>query len=310
MPSLRPGQGVTAQVRRQVHTRSVSWIHGTVGALAGLAWHRDIGSFTMLPSLGAYSMPWSASQYMRFEDERTRPVRDLVAAIPTLEASRILDLGCGPGNSTEVLLARYPDAVITGIDSAEDMLRAARQRLPSVTFELADIATWQATGPWDVIIANAVLHWLNAHEVLLPRLVGALSPRGSLAVQVPDNLSEPSHVLMRQVAVDGPWAARLADALGARSQVAPAAWYYRLLRPHCARVDVWRTTYHHPLAGIDAVVEWFKGSGLRPFLSPLNPEEQAEFLRRYRESLAMAYPLEPDGSVLLPFPRLFFVATS
>jgi trans-aconitate 2-methyltransferase len=254
-------------------------------------------------------MTWSASQYTRFEDERTRPVRDLVAAIPTAEASRAIDLGCGPGNSTEVLVARYPAATITGIDSAEDMVRAARERLPGVSFERADIATWQAPGPWDVILANAVLHWVPAHAVLLPRLADALSTGGSLAVQMPDNLAEPSHVLMRQVADDGPWAAKLAGAQGERSEVAPAAWYYSLLRPQCARVDVWRTTYHHPLAGIDAVVEWFKGSGLRPFLSPLNKQEQTEYLLRYRAALARAYPILPDGSVLLPFPRLFIVAT-
>jgi trans-aconitate 2-methyltransferase len=209
-------------------------------------------------------MSWSASKYTKFEDERNRPVRDLIAAIPTAEASRALDLGCGPGNSTEVLMARYPTASITGIDSAEDMVRAARERLPSVAFELADIATWQIPSPWDVIIANAVLHWVPAHEVLLPRLVDGLSSGGSLAVQMPDNLAEPSHVLMQQVANDGPWAAKLAGAHGERSQVAPAAWYYGLLQPRCARVDVWRTTYHHPLAGVDAVVEWFKGSASIP----------------------------------------------
>jgi trans-aconitate 2-methyltransferase len=254
-------------------------------------------------------MSWSASQYVKFEDERTRPVRDLVAAIPTAEASRAIDLGCGPGNSTEVLMTRYPEASITGVDSAEDMVRAARERLPGASFELADIATWHAPGPWDVILANAVLHWVPGHSVLLPRLVGALSSGGSLAVQMPDNMAEPSHRLMEQVAGDGPWAARLAGAQGERSQVAPAGWYYSLLRPLCSRVDVWRTTYHHPLAGIDAVVEWFKGSGLRPYLSPLSPEEQTDYLLRYRAALAGAYPPQPDGSVLLPFPRLFFVAT-
>jgi trans-aconitate 2-methyltransferase len=254
-------------------------------------------------------MTWSASQYTKFEDERTRPVRDLVAAIPTAQVSRALDLGCGPGNSTEVLLERYPTASITGIDSSEDMIGAARKRLPSVTFELADVAAWQAFGTWDVILANAVLHWVPAHDVLLPRLVDALTSGGSLAVQMPDNLAEPSHVLMQQVAQCGTWATKLAGAQGERSEVAPAAWYHTLLRPRCARVDVWRTTYHHQLAGIDAVVEWFRGSGLRPFLSPLGADEQGEFLARYRAVLAEAYPAQPDGTVLLPFPRLFFVAT-
>jgi trans-aconitate 2-methyltransferase len=254
-------------------------------------------------------MSWSASQYVKFEEERTRPVRDLIAAVPTAEAARALDLGCGPGNSTEVLRARYPSASITGVDSSEDMVQAARQRLPGATFEVADIATWQAHGPWDVILANAVLHWVPDHASLFPRWVEALSPGGSLAVQMPDNLAEPSHVLMQEVACDGPWAAKLADARGERSEVAPAAWYYGLLRPRCSRVDVWRTTYHHPLAGIDGVVEWFKGSGLRPFLAPLDEEERAEYLARYRAALASAYPAQPDGSVLLPFPRSFLVAT-
>jgi trans-aconitate 2-methyltransferase len=189
------------------------------------------------------------------------------------------------------------------------MVRTARERLPGVSFELADLATWQVPGTWDVIIANAVLQWVPAHAVLLPRLVDALSSGGSLAVQMPDNIAEPSHVLMRQVADDGPWAAKLAGAQGERSQVEPAAWYYTLLRPQCSRVDVWRTTYHHPLAGIDSVVEWFKGSGLRPFLSPLNQEEQTEYLLRYRAALAKSYLSLPDGSLLLPFPRLFVVAT-
>lgn len=166
-----------------------------------------------------------------------------------------------------------------------------------------------AAAPLNVILANAVLHWVPGHAELLPRLVEALSSGGSLAVQMPDNLAEPSHVLMRQVARDGPWATRLAGAPSDRSEVAPAGWYYDLLRPRCARVDVWRTTYHHPLSGIDVVVEWFKGSGLRPFLSPLDEEERTEYLRRYREALAAAYPVRPDGSVLLPFPRLFFMAT-
>ena len=178
-----------------------------------------------------------------------------------------------------------------------------------MSFEVADIATWQADGPWDVILANAALHWVPDHASLLPRLVKVLSSSGSLAVQMPDNLAEPSHVLMQQVTQDGPWATKLAGAQGERSEVAPAAWYYGLLRPHCSRVDVWRTTYHHPLDGIDGIVEWFKGSGLRPFLSPLDAEEQAEYLARYRAALAGAYPLQPDGSVLLPFPRFFVVAT-
>lgn len=143
-------------------------------------------------------------------------------------------------------------------------------------------------------------------------MLGKLAPGGSLAVQMPDNLDEPAHRLMREVAADGPWAGKLAGtgATAARTPLGDPAWYYRLLRPHCAAVDVWRTTYHHPLAGgADAVVAWFEGSGLRPFLAPLDTAARASFLARYRDAVARAYSALPDGIVLLPFPRLFFVAT-
>ena len=255
-------------------------------------------------------MSWSPTQYAAFEDERTRPSRDLVAAIPWAPGDRMCDLGCGPGNSTEVLTARFPDAVIEGVDSSADMVAAARARMPGVRFTVADIQAWDDPGPFGVLLANAVLQWLPDHAALLPRLLARLAPGGSLAVQMPDNLDEPAHRLMREAAADGPWAAKLAGAAGIRTEMGPPGWYYGVLRPGCSRVDVWRTTYHHVLpGGADAVVEWFKGSGLRPFLALLDGAERAGFLARYRASVADAYPTLPDGAVLLPFPRLFMVGT-
>lgn len=254
-------------------------------------------------------MSWSARQYSTFERERTRPVRDLLHAVGTDPVARAIDLGCGPGNSTEALAARFPAAELAGLDSSEDMIRAARQRLAGVRFELGDVSAWRAGAAYDVILANAVLQWVPDHEALLPRLMAALAPGGSLAVQMPDNLEEPAHRLMRQVAAEARFAARLSDAAVSRQPRREALWYYRLLKPHAARVDVWRTTYHHVLAGgTEAVVEWFKGSGLRPFLAPLDAEEQAAYLAAYRAALASAYPVLADGSVLLAFPRLFIVA--
>lgn len=255
-------------------------------------------------------MTWSATQYVAFEAERTRPSRDLLAAVPESEVRVAVDLGCGPGNSTEVVAARYPDAIVHGLDSSEDMIEAARKRLPALRFDVADIEAWNDPGPFDLIFANAVLQWVPDHAALFPRLVEKLAPGGHLAVQMPDNLDEPAHRLMRETAAEGPWAAKLADAAKARATREDAAWYYAMLRPHCARVDVWRTTYHHVLAGgAAAVVEWFKGSGLRPFLAPLDAAEQADYLARYTAAVARAYPTQPDGTVLLPFPRLFIVAS-
>ncbi len=253
-------------------------------------------------------MTWSAKQYSTFEKERTRPVRDLVAAIPTQSVHTAIDLGCGPGNSTEVLAEHFPAAQVTGMDSSEDMLTAARKRLPGIDFALADIGAWNPVAPLDVILANASLQWLPDHAVLYPRLASQLAVGGTLAVQTPDNLEEPAHRLARQIAAEGPWA----EKIGAVRHPARhgADFYYGLLRPHCSVVDVWRTTYFHPLAGgAPAVVEWFKGSALRPYLDALDAQEKAAFEARYLAAITQAYPALADGTVLLPFPRLFVVAS-
>ncbi|HET9068885.1 MAG TPA: trans-aconitate 2-methyltransferase [Amaricoccus sp.] len=256
-------------------------------------------------------MDWSAADYRRFEEERTRPARDLLAQVAggvTGGVARVVDLGCGPGNSTELVGARFPEARVLGIDSSPDMIAAARRRLPGVDFALADVATWQAKAPVDLVFANAVLQWLPDHAALLPRLLGQLGPGGTLAVQVPDNLDEPLHMAMRATAAAGPWAGKLAGAAAAREARHDALWYWRLLRGEGARVEVWRTVYHHPLPGARGIVDWVRATGLRPFLAPLDAGERSAFLARYEAALAAAYPAEGDGTVLLPFPRLFLVA--
>ncbi|AUG51624.1 trans-aconitate 2-methyltransferase [Thalassospira marina] len=249
-----------------------------------------------------------SGQYRQFENERTRPVRDLVAAIPAGDVKQAIDLGCGPGNSTEVLLARYPQATIGGVDASADMIASARTRLPQVQFDVVDIAAWAPDAQYDVILANASLQWLPDHETLFPDLLGKVTPGGHFAVQIPDNLDEPAHKLTREIAANGPWAAKLAGIK--RTPRLSANRYYEVLAPHCRHIDMWRTTYFHVLqGGSDAVVEWFKGSALRPFLAALSGDEQEDFLTQYREGIARHYPALEDGTVLLPFPRLFMVAT-
>lgn len=252
-------------------------------------------------------MTWSAKQYSMFEQQRTRPVRDLVAAIPEGDVRTAVDLGCGPGNSTEVLAERFPQALVTGMDSSDDMLVDARKRLPALNFELADIGAWNPVQKFDVILANASLQWLPDHATLYPHLVNQLTPGGTLAVQTPDNLDEPAHKLAREVAADGPWAAKIGSVK--HNERHTASYYFELLSQHCSTVDVWRTTYHHPLAGSAAVVEWFKGSALRPFLAPLTESERNAFLDEYLARITKAYPALANGTVLLPFPRLFIIAT-
>ncbi len=251
---------------------------------------------------------WSATHYLQFEAERTRSASDLLARVPDGAIARIADLGCGPGNSTELLANRFPRAAILGLDSSDDMLAKARGRLPHVAFEKADVARWRASAPLDLIFANAVLQWIPDHIALMVRLISELAPGGRLAVQAPDNLGEPSHVLMRTVAARAPFAAKLAGATAARERIGAFTDYYAALAPVCAQIDLWRTTYVHALQGPDAVVEWVASTGLRPFLSPLAQDERQAFLGEYRAEIRAAYPPLADGRVLLPFPRLFIVA--
>jgi len=249
---------------------------------------------------------WSPSTYLKFEDERTRAARDLLAQVPLDSVRKAVDVGCGPGNSTELIAARYPDADILGLDNSPAMLEAARKRLPGLRFEAADANVWTPGADTNLVFANATYQWIPGHLEQLGRVLQTMSPGATLAVQMPDNLTEPTHALMRAVAEAGPWAERLKDA--ARKPLAPAGAYYDALAPHAARFDIWRTVYNHPLADAAAIVEFIRSTGLRPYLDPLSDAERADFLARYTAQIAKAYPQRADGKVLLAFPRLFIVA--
>jgi trans-aconitate 2-methyltransferase len=189
------------------------------------------------------------------------------------------------------------------------MLRQARERLPNCEFAQADLADWSPQERTDLLFANAVFQWVPNHPAVLRRLLAALPAGGVLAVQMPDNTEEPALALMREVATRGPWAAQLALAAAARDDLPTPAAYYDLLGPLCAHLDIWHTVYNHVMAGPEAIVEWFKGSGLRPFLSPLDDDMRRGFISDYTARIARAYPRRHDGRVLLRFPRLFIVAT-
>lgn len=251
---------------------------------------------------------WDARQYLRFADHRLRPALDLLTQIPTERPRTVHDLGCGPGTTTRLLADRWPDATVVGIDSSPEMLVKARQEAPTITFEKADIAHWSPPAPADLLFSNATLHWLDDHGRLLPRLMAQLAPGGVLAVQMPCNHDAPSHLLMGAAAEAGPWRTKLTEVRPVLRSVESADAYYGILAPAARRVDIWETEYLHVLEGDNPVVEWTKGTGLRPYLEALDPSARRDFLAAYAAGIAAAYPRQADGRTLFPFRRLFIVA--
>ena len=281
---------------------------------------------TPAPAADAAQRPaaaWDPAQYLRFSDQRLRPALDLLGQVPLTTPARVVDLGCGAGNVTAILKQRFPSAEVTGVDSDPAMLRKACTAAPDCRFEQGDFATWTPSGPSvghasepptdqhapDLIFSNAALQWVGGHAALFPRLLSLLAPGGVLAVQMPAMHDAPLRRLQYTVASQGPWAERLAGHASARS-ILDADAYWDLLRPLSARLDIWETTYLHPLTGEDAVVEWAAGSSLRPFLEPLDPVQQAAFRSAYAAALRPHYPRRADGTTLLPFRRLFLMATA
>jgi trans-aconitate 2-methyltransferase len=252
-------------------------------------------------------MSWHPERYLAFDDHRTRPAADLLARVPLSAPARTVDLGCGPGNSTRLLAARWPQTELVGVDSAPAMLEKARASGVGAEWLQADIADWTPDAPVDLLFSNAALHWLPEHQVLLPRLLTHLRPGGVLAIQMPRNFQAASHVALRELAAQDPWAERLAGRLQA-DPVAPPAWYYDLLAPYTAALDVWQTEYLQALAGEDPVLRWTESTALRPVLQALDESASTAFKGAYAARLREAYPRRPDGTTLFPFLRLFIVA--
>ncbi len=252
-------------------------------------------------------MPWDPAQYLKFADHRLRPAVDLVNRIDIADPVEVYDLGAGAGNVTRLLRTRWPNARITGVDESQEMLAKAAIGAPDILWQRADLATWQPGRPADVIYSNAALHWLGDHARLFPALLEALAPGGVLAVQMPRNFSAPSHIAIAEAARSGPWRARLEPFLGP-APVAEPAFYFDLLAPRAAALDIWETEYLQALDGDHPVKEWTKGTWLRPLLDALDEPERSRFEARYAELVARAYPPRPDGLTLFPFRRLFLVA--
>lgn len=255
-------------------------------------------------------MRWEPDEYSRYQDERQRPLRDLLARIPTLDARRVVDLGCGTGGGTVVVSKRWPQADVVGIDSSDDMLaEALRSQEGSIRFVKADIAGWTPEpSSVDVIFSNAALHWIPGHAGFFGSWMRGLTEGGSLAFQVPGNFDAPSHTLLADLAASDKWR-RLFAGKDPANRVHSPYEYYSLLRVEADTVDVWETTYYHRLDGEDPVFKWVRATALRPYVEALPSVEAPAFVESYRKSLREAYPREPSGETVFPFRRIFAVAT-
>ncbi|MBI3625879.1 MAG: methyltransferase domain-containing protein [Candidatus Rokubacteria bacterium] len=252
-------------------------------------------------------MPWDPAQYLKFTDHRLRPAVDLLNRIDVANPAEVYDLGAGAGNVTRLLKERWPNARITGVDESQEMLAKAAAGAPEIVWRRADLATWRPLRPADVIYSNAALHWLGDHDRLFSALFSALAPGGVLAVQMPRNFSAPSHTAISEAVRSGPWRTKL-EPLLRRAPVADPAFYFNLLAPRAAALDIWETEYLQVLEGDHPVKEWTKGTWLRPLLDALEEPERSRFEACYAGLVAHAYPRRQDGRTLFPFRRLFIVA--
>jgi len=253
---------------------------------------------------------WNPDQYLKFAEERTRPCQELAARIGAERVRRIIDLGCGPGNSTRVLAARWPHAEITGLDSSPEMIAAARESALEVRWVLGDIAEWAAGGggEFDIVFSNAALQWVRDHAAVFPRLFARVAAGGALAVQVPGNYDAPQHRLLREMAARPAWRRWCSGGMHDWHSH-ELDFYYDLLAPLAGRLDLWATEYAHILPGPEGIVEWYRGTGMRPYLEAISSlEERERFAAEFLEGVRGLYPARRDGRVLFPFRRNFVVA--
>ncbi|HWC36791.1 MAG TPA: methyltransferase domain-containing protein [Mycobacteriales bacterium] len=258
---------------------------------------------------------WDPGQYLRYADERSRPFFDLLARVPASEPAYVVDLGCGPGTLTQTLARRWPDADVVGVDSSAQMIAEAESgaTFARLTYVCADLRSWlpssERDAAPDVVVANAVLQWVPGHVDLIRTIAGWLAPHGVFAFQVPANFDSPSHTVIRELRESPRWRDRLGDDADRQAAVESPEAYLEAMTAAGLLPDVWQTTYLHRLTGADPVLEWVKGTALRPVLTALadDPDATAEFLAACAAGLRTAYPAGPDGTTVFPFRRTFAV---
>ncbi|HHU48598.1 MAG TPA: methyltransferase domain-containing protein [Clostridiales bacterium] len=251
---------------------------------------------------------WNSAQYLKYEKERTQPAIDLANRISLDNPKRIIDVGCGPGNSTRVLASKFSDAYILGVDKSENMISSAKMNYPNLDFKLCDISSEISSldRDFDIVFSNACIQWVPNHKILLKELVGLLSKGGILAIQIPMNYNEPIHRIIKEVSASQKWKEHFSNPRIFYT-LSPGE-YFDILSEISDYINIWETVYYHTMGSHNDIMEWYRGTGLRPYLDVLEDEKKAEFENEIMERIIESYPKQKNGQIIFRFPRLFFTA--
>jgi trans-aconitate 2-methyltransferase len=253
---------------------------------------------------------WNPRLYQKFSDLRNRPCRDLAARIAVAAPHRVVDLGCGPGNLGDIAAQCWPQASLTGIDSSPAMLETARQAHPEYEWRLGDIAEWAGCEErGDIVFSNSALQWVPGHDTLLPKLLGHVNPAGALAVQMPGTYRAAQHQILRDMAASPDWRRWFPEGRAREWHTHDLDFYYETLAPLAARLDLWATEYFQVVPSLESIVEFYKSTGLRPFLGPIeDAAARQRFLAEYLEKLRPVFQASSKGEVFFPMRRIFIIA--
>lgn len=251
-------------------------------------------------------MSWNSKQYLKFKAERTQPAIDLANRITVRSPTDIIDIGCGPGNSTEILKKRYPNAAVVGADNSENMLEAAREKYPDIEFILCDASNdLNSIGrKFDIVFSNACIQWIPDHPKLLREMMSLLKEGGELAVQIPMNYDEPIHKIIGETASSEKWRDKF-NAPRHFYTLTPEK-YYDILSEISSDFEMWQTAYFHRMKSHSDIMEWYRSTGLRPYLEALSTDDKEKFEKDIFTEVEKAYPKQANGEIIFRFPRLFF----
>ncbi len=251
---------------------------------------------------------WNSNQYLKFKKERTQPAYDLVNRIDFNNPQKIIDVGCGPGNSTQVLSERFPNAEILGIDNSENMIASAKSAYPNLNFLLCDAGKDLASinQKFDIVFSNACIQWIPDHRKLLKNMMDLLNENGVLAIQTPMNYDEPIHKIISFISSSGKWKEKFNSPRIMYNLT--SSEYYDLLSEISADFSMWNTTYFHRMKSYESIIEWHRGTGLRPYLDALCDRDKEKFENEVYHQIIKEYPKQKNGEIIFKFPRLFFTA--